>query len=148
MAGGQGTAGQTAVRPARPLSRRVVDAGELTIWSIGWPILLLGAIGAWCRWRDGLRDRLTLLVAALCLAFVLFAAVGIFSPVNASLERYAAEFIGRVAYAVYPAAAMLAGLGAAWSWRAGTAPRIASAALVIAAVIVGGRGWLEWFLWR
>ena len=93
----------------------------------------------------GVRDRLALLVAALILACLAFAAVGVLSPVSTSLERYAAEFIGRVAFAVYPAMVVLGARGAVWLWRAGWIPRAVAVSLLLAAVSVGTRLWFEWF---
>jgi heme A synthase len=39
---------------------------------------------------------------------------------------------------------ILAAQGGVWGWRAGTAPRLATAALLLSAVVVGVQGWLGW----
>ncbi len=97
-------------------------------------------------WLDGTRDRLVLLIGAMGIAFLVFVAGAIVSPVSTSFERYATEFVGRAAYAANPAAVILAGRGAAWAWRAGALTRLVSAGLVAAAVVGGTRFWLAWFV--
>ena len=128
-----------------PLTRRLAGALDLSVWSIGWPIAILAAVGLWRTWVAGARDRLALLVAALGVAFVAFLGVAIFPRVNVSFERYAAEFVGRVDLATYPAAVILAARGAAWAWNAGLAARAVSALGLLAALAVGVRLWMEWF---
>ena len=61
-----------------PLTRRLAGALDLSVWSIGWPIAILAAVGLWRTWVAGARDRLALLVAALGVAFVAFLGVAIF----------------------------------------------------------------------
>ena len=73
-----------------------------------------------------------------------FLAVAVQAPVDVGYERYSAEFIGRVDLSTYPADVLLAACGAAWLWRAGFATRIASAALVIWAVMFAARYWIGW----
>ena len=85
-AGGQACGGDAAHAP-------VAGALDLSVWSIGWPIAILAAVGLWRTWVAGARDRLALLVAALGVAFVAFLGVAIFPRVNVSFERYAAEFV-------------------------------------------------------
>jgi hypothetical protein len=64
--------------------------------------------------------------------------------VGARFERYAAEFIGRVDFATYPAVAILAARGALWGWRAGPALRVISVGVVIVAIGLGAHEWIRW----
>jgi hypothetical protein len=69
------------------------------------------------------------------------------SVVGASDVRYqqdAFEFIGRVEHATCPVAVILAAYGAIWAWRAGTVARLASSALLVAAVVAAVRVWAQW----
>jgi len=131
--------------PPTPFSRRLGAALDQSVWSIGWPMAILAIVGLWRTWVAGARDRLGLLLAAWGIAFLVFIGVAIFPRVNVSFERYAAEFVGRVDLATYPAAVILAGRGAAWGWSAGKAARVISIVGLVAALVVGGRMWMEWF---
>ena len=111
--------------------------------SLGWPILLLAAVGTWSVARRGARDPLVLALAAWGIAFVLFLGVGLMR-VEAQFERYSLEFVTRVAYAASPAAAILAAAGAAWAWRAGLALRIVAIAVLVCAIAVGLQQWTAW----
>ena len=127
-----------------PVTTRVATAADLTLRAVGWPIALLSVVGAWRVLASRARDRLTLTLlawVATCAAFVFFGVVG---PVEPRFYRYTVEFIGRVVYATWPAAIVLAATGGAWAWRAGTAGRLASGALVGAAVWVGASNWWSW----
>lgn len=130
-------------RTYTPLPVRLRDAGVLTVTSVGWPILVLAGIGAWRLRVRGARDRLALAVLAWMGTYLIFLALSVMR-VETQYQRYSYEFVGRLTYATYPAAVVLAGLGASWAWRAGRAWRIAAAALLSAAVIVGVQSWLMW----
>ncbi len=126
------------------MHRRAVRAAGLGVTDFGWPIVLLAGAGIWRAWSGGGRDRLTLVLAAVGLTYVAFVAMSVAAPVEAGFLRYADEFISRVDYATIPAVVILAALGAAWAWRAGTMLRIASAGLVIAAGFSGVQRWIAW----
>ena len=126
------------------LHRRAVRAAGLGVTDFGWPIVLLAGAGIWRAWSGGGRDRLTLVLAAVGLTYLAFVAMSVAAPVEAGFLRYADEFISRVDYATIPAVVILAALGAAWAWRAGTMLRIASAGLVIAAGFSGVQRWIAW----
>lgn len=146
---GAGAVGGTAPGPSRTpgatLTTKVTEAGRLTVEAIGWPMLLLAIAGVVPFWQRGVHDRLSMAVAALGMTFAAFAVAVVLAPVERSFQRYAAEFLTRITLATYPAAVMLAGLGAAAIWRTGWTGRIVSAALLIAAVDVGIELWIEWF---
>jgi hypothetical protein len=59
-------------------------------------------------------------------------------------ERYSLEFVGRVVYATCPALVVLAAHGAMAAWRAGSARRVASAGILLWALIDGAREWAQW----
>ena len=127
------------------LAGRTGAALHLTVDSIGWPIVLLAIAGVWQLWRCGARDRLGLLVAAWAAAYVVFLLVGIGPRVEGPFQRYAAEFVGRVVFATYPAVVILAARGAAWGLRAGLALRLASLFCVMWTLSNGVQHWRNWF---
>ena len=127
------------------LTGRAANALQLTRREIGWPILLLAAVGSWRVWVRGVRDRLAFVVMALALTYVVFLLASTLSRVDAPFVRYAAEFVGRVVLATFPAATILAGIGAAWAWRAGTVLRVVAVVGLAAAASGGVRHWQAWF---
>jgi hypothetical protein len=133
--------------PAAPpisLGDRVGNALTFTVAAIGWPILVLAGIGVWRVWAERLRDRAVYVIAAWAVAYVAFLGVAVMR-VDAPFQRYAAEFFGRVLFATYPAAVMLAACGSAWAWRAGWAGRGVTVVLLGAAVRLGVQHWAGWF---
>jgi hypothetical protein len=136
--------GAPAPATGTPLRVRVVNALSLTVSSIGWPILVLGVAGCWRIGAERRRDRLVCLVAAWGTAYILFVVFALMR-VDVPFQRYAAEFVGRVVFATYPAAVVAAAAGAAWAWRAGQVPRVISGALVLWALAIGLRTWSGWF---
>lgn len=140
-------AGASAVQPraSAPLHRRLGNGLRLSAASVGWPILLLAAIGLWRVISSGTRDRLSLAVLALLATYLAFLGASTFSRVDAPFERYAAEFVGRVVLATFPAAVTLAAVGAAWGWRAGLLPRALTSAGLLWAVSIGLTRWMAWF---
>ena len=94
--------------------------------------------------RGRTRDRLTLALVAWFATCAVFVAFGVLSPVEPRFYRYTVEFIGRVIYATWPAAVVVAAAGGAWAWRAGPIGRLASAILVGSAVWVGALSWWSW----
>ena len=106
---------------------------------------MLAAIGGWrLAVRRG-RDPLRLALVAWGVGFVVMFGVGVMR-VDPAYQRYALEFVSRVAYATYPAAVILAGFGAGWAWRSGRAARALGVALLGMAVVVGVREWVQ--MWR
>lgn len=128
--------------PTPPMPMRAATAAAVGLRAVGWPVVLLAVLGAW-RLRGG-RDRLTLTLLAWFATCAAFLAFGVLAPVEDRFYRYTVEFIGRIFYATWPAAIILAGAGASRCWHAGVAARLAGAALVAAAVIVGAMRWWEW----
>jgi hypothetical protein len=128
---------------ATPLPRRVAHALGFSVAVIGWPIVLLGVLGVPRIGQSG--NRLALVVAAWALAYGVFFGIGILPRVDAQFERYAAEFVGRVVFATYPAVIVLAAVGAAWAWRAGLLARIVAAGLLAWAAFAGLQQWTRWF---
>lgn len=140
------SAGQPSTRSATatPLHVRTANALALTVAAVGWPILLLALVGAWRLWTDGARDRLVFLLAGWGVAYVAFLVVGALSPVGIPYQRYAAELVGRVVYATYPATVILAARGGVWAWRAGAVARAVIVVVFIAAAGFGIENWLGW----
>jgi hypothetical protein len=138
-------------RPAvlvRALSWRekAADARGQVFADLGWPVLLLAAVGAWRAWRERQTDRLTLLVIGWSAAWLAFLAVSTLTRVDTAYQRYAAEFIGRVNLAGLPAAILLAARAAAWIERART-PLAWRGLVALAlgwALVIGARLWAGW----
>lgn len=131
----------------RPLawSERASDAARQTVAHVGWPVLALAVVGAWRVRRSDWRRQVPLVVAAWTVAWAAMTVGGTLTRVDTQYQRYAAEFIGRIALACYPAAAILGGLGAAALWRA--RPRwwsVAACILVAFALATGIGMWRAW----
>jgi hypothetical protein len=125
------------------VAARVSSAAALTVSGVGWPILVLAAVGTWSAWTRG-RDRLLLVVSAWAVTYVAFVGLGIAAPVDPSNQRYAGEFVGRVVYATCPAAVLLGAQGGVWAWRQRPPLRLAALILGLAAFSVGAAAWLAW----
>ena len=130
---------------APSLGSRVAHALIFAAGTIGWPVLVLAAVGVWRLWTDRARDRATLAVGAWAAASVAFLGIAVMR-VDAPFQRYAAEFFGRVLLATYPAAVLLAARGAGWGWHSGGLTQVASLVLICFAVGLGVQAWLGWFL--
>lgn len=127
-----------------PVSIRAATAADVAVHAVGWPITLLVVVGSWQVFGTRPRDRLTLTLVAWVATCAVFLAFGTLAPVEPQFYRYTVEFIGRIVYATWPAAIVLAGAGGAWAWRAGPVGRVSSAALVCLAVWLGARSWWGW----
>jgi len=117
------------------------DAGGRTVfdrlrgvpWSvslyIGWPALVLAAIGSWGLFRSGARDRLTLALLGWTTACIAFLALGILTPVD--MRYYLASI---------PALALAGAAGASWLWDRGGPARYGAGILLAWAALIGIRG--------
>ena len=141
-AAGSGAGAPVRGGPTPPMPARAATAAGVGLQAVGWPIVLLSAIGAW-RVLAG-RDRLTLTLIAWFATCAAFLAFGVLAPVEDRFYRYTVEFIGRIFYATWPAAIVLAGAGASWTWRAGVVGRAVGVGLVAAAIFLGARQWWGW----
>ena len=133
------------VRGSGSLPARAVQGVLQSADAVGWPILALALIGAWRVGVERRRDRLALAAAGWLTAFLVFFLFGVAAPARVGQDRYALEFIVRAAYTASPAAIVLAGYGAAWSWRTG-APliRTTAVALLTLAGLVAVAEWVGW----
>lgn len=127
-------------------NERAADALEQTTTQIGWPVLAMALLGVLRLATQGWRRPVPLLLGAWAATWLILVLSGTLTRVDTQYQRYAAEFIGRINLASYPAFAMLAAIGAAVLLR--MRPRFWSAivAVVIAAAVAAGismwRGWL------
>ena len=127
-----------------PTTTRAATAVDVALRAVGWPIGVLWLLGTWRLIVRAARDRLTSTLLAWFGTCAVFVAFGVLGPVEPSFYRYTVEFIGRVIYATWPAAVMVAAAGSAWAWRAGPIGRLASAILLGSAVWVGALSWWSW----
>ncbi|HVL68729.1 MAG TPA: hypothetical protein VM364_15810 [Vicinamibacterales bacterium] len=137
------SASQAPAAAPLPVSARATRAVSLGLTALGGPLILLAFAGAVLAGR-GARDRLALALAAWGGSFVVFVLFRVGAPVDATLQRYADEFIERVYYATLPAVAVLAGLAVSWGWRSRPALRLAAAGLILSAAAVGVSRWISW----
>jgi hypothetical protein len=137
-------ADQVVRQPEGPIGR-LGESLRVVGQSFGWPLLVLAAIGGWQLTVRRGRDPLRLALVAWGVGFVVMFGVGVMR-VDPAYQRYALEFVSRVAFATYPAAVILAGFGAGWAWRSGMAARAVGVALLGMAVAVGVREWVQ--MWR
>jgi len=135
----------SASRQGPSLATRITNATGFAVGMIGWPILLLAVVGGWRTIIERAHDRATIAAMAWSIAGAAFLGVAV-ARVDAPFQRYAAEFFGRVLLATFPAAVLLAARGAAWAANLRAAGRIASAILVLCAVVLGIQSWTSWFL--
>jgi len=117
---------------------------DQTRGSFGWPIIVLALAGVWSLAIRRRVDRLVLALAAWAAAWLGFLSWSAVRTVEPQFVQDAYEFIGRVVLATSPAAAVLAASGAVWAWRAGAASRVASSALLLAALMAGARALGAW----
>jgi hypothetical protein len=132
-----------------PILRRVIGGLAQSARDLGWPVLLLAIVGVWRVWtqliEQNRRDRLVLALAAWGVTYVVLFLAGSLAPASRDFERYAVEFLSRIDAAICPAVAILAATGAAWAWRAGPVPRLIASALLLAAAVIAGQQWIQWF---
>jgi hypothetical protein len=125
---------ETAAGAPAPGGRSVIDrllaVPRDTYLYLGIPAVLLAFAGAGHLRRIGARDRLTLCVAGLTLACLVFLVVGVLTPVD--LRHYLAAI---------PAVAVAAGYGASSMWGAGGRLRAAAALLLAWAIYIGVETW-------
>lgn len=142
---GAAAAPVAAAAPASPsLLNRVGSAASIAAWAMGWPILVLAAVGGWRLWADGARDRLTRTIWAAAACFSALFVAGVLSPVDPAYRRYLVEFVARAALAALPAVAVLSARGGSWLWRSQLIGRAALALLAGAAFWLAAREWLGW----
>jgi hypothetical protein len=139
------TVATTRGAPTPGTAVRVTTAARVWVRAVGVPILLLALVGVWRLYQDRRLDALPLALAAWCAAGLLFLGFGVLAPVEPRFYRYMVEFIGRVFYASWPAVVILAGLGGAWGWRAGSAGRVAVTLAIGWAFVIGLSAWTAWF---
>lgn len=121
-----------------------------TASDIGWPVLLLAAVGGWHVWRNKSRDRASLALMAWVAVWMAALMFGTGTRVDVQYQRYAAEFIGRINLAGFPAVVSFAGIGAGHAFAAGRSSLRARAwaalclLLVVVAVWNGAVHWISW----
>ncbi len=131
-------------QPEAPLTAKISEAAILSVATVGWPLLILAALGAPLVVGRGLRDRVSLAVVAWIVTGLTLILVMVLAPVEGSFQRYAAEFLSRVTVGTSPAIVILAGMGAAWAWRRRGATRMVGLVLLGAAAWLGIDAWLSW----
>jgi hypothetical protein len=116
---------------------RMWDALSQARGSVGWPIFILAAVGAWSLWRLPARPRVAAALAPWAVMWLVFTASTVFSRVDAEYVRYATEFLGRINLAALPLMAVLAGRGVSAGWLEDTPAGARTAMRVLAVVFIG-----------
>jgi hypothetical protein len=129
---------------SKPFGARVAGAMSLGAKAVGWPIVVLAVVGAWRLQREGVRDRLGLVLAASIGAYLVFVAFAVATPVEPRFQRYTDEFIDRVNYLTAPVAVILGARAGIWAWDAGWWQRVVAVVLVFAASVSAVGAWLGW----
>jgi hypothetical protein len=130
--------------PVRSFGARVVEGFGQALRSIGWPILLLAALGAWQVYTAADRGALKLWVTAWLIASGTLVLFGIVAPGGVGHQRQALEFIARAAYAGAPAFVVLGAIGFSRAWSSSRPLGLAAAALSFYAIADASRTWLGW----
>lgn len=99
--------------------RRIESLPTYVRTCLGWPVVLLSAIGLWRLFAERRRDRLSLATIGWLLTSFFFVLLGILTPLNMRPYLVAAPFLG-VSMAV----------GAAWCWRTGAVGKAATIVLL------------------
>lgn len=149
---GPAVTGAVAVASPGPVARAGVALVE-TRDKLGWPVLLLAAIGTLTLGGGALRTPLGCAIVAWLMVWTVVVAAMLVMRVDAQFDRYAIEFLGRVNLAVYPAFLLLAAraVGASVDSSAAVAllrpiwARVMIWATAAAAVVVGVKAWITWF---
>jgi hypothetical protein len=98
----------------------------------GVPLVALAASGVAWLWKRRQHDRLSLTLSGWAVAAGAFLVLGVLTPVD--MRHYLAFF---------PAVAILAALGAAWLWRAGTTHRALAMVLLAWTLVIGVVEWIR-----
>jgi hypothetical protein len=134
---GPGRSGDEAAPLVPGVGDRLAVAARETVGAIGWPVLLLAAVGVWLEARRLRASAAGSAILAWLSVWLVVSAVTVATRVDAQFNRYAVEFLGRLNLAVYPAIVLLAA-------RAATV-HVAALVVVGAAVWIGVQAWLNWF---
>jgi hypothetical protein len=118
-----------------------------TVADVGYPLALLAVGGAWLLFSRRPPDRFTWTVVAWLASWGLLLFVATLTRVDTAYQRYAAEFIGRINLAGYPAAAVLGGIAAAAleEKRGGIVLRALVWVGLASAVVGVVFAWVAWF---
>jgi hypothetical protein len=123
---------ERAIDDESTFARRFASLGTAPVRFFAWPAMLAAAVGIWRLRRDLAPVRLTLLLAGLALACLLFIGLGLVTPINLRTHLAAA-----------PAVAVLAAMGCVWAFRSHWALRTAAALAVMAGCWAGAEIWLR-----
>jgi hypothetical protein len=133
IAAASGTAISRA-SPNLPMSARIMQVPELALDYLGWPALVIGAIGFWRLAVDRVNPMVGWLIAAWVGSCVAFLLVGIVTPVQM-----------RTYFALFPAFAVAAAFGSVWAWRHNLVLRAGLVAIATFALWLGVKQWTELF---
>jgi len=154
FSGGASENAATAAETARGYmgtADRLQDLLTQAVSSVGWPMVVLAAIGSWLVWRKGQRGRVESALLAWAGVWLVFSASTVFSRVDQEFVRYTAEFLGRINLATIPLIAILAAKGAAAGWDDETPSgtrmlrRVAGAVLIAGAINIAWHALIGWF---
>ena len=137
-----GTASAATAKGFMSTGQRIGDLLRQASSSVGWPLLILAALGAYDLLKRGTRDKLVLALVAWAIVWVVFSSSTVFANVGDEYVRYAAEFLGRINLATIPLVAVLAAKGAA---APGITRRALCWTLVAWAAVIAWGSLFGWF---
>jgi len=114
------------------LGRRFEALGTSTLRFFAWPAIVAALAGVWRLRAATASGRLTLLFAGLAVSCLLFAGLGLATPINLRTHLAAA-----------PAVAVLAAVGCAWGLRSHWTLKTAAAVTLLAGCWAGAEIWLR-----
>jgi hypothetical protein len=133
IAAASGT-GIAAATPDLTIGTRIRLAPQLALDYLGWPALIMAAVGIWRMAAERVDRTLRDLIAAWTASCIAFLLLGIVTPVQM-----------RAYFALFPAIAIAAAFGSAWAWRRSATARASVIAIGAFALWLGVSQWIELF---
>jgi hypothetical protein len=126
--------GIATAAPDATIGARIRLVPQLALDYLGWPALIMAAVGVWRMAADRVDRTLTDLIAAWAASCIAFLLLGIATPVQ--MHTY---------FALFPAIAIAAAFGSVWAWRRSAVARVGVLALGAFALWLGVSQWIELF---
>jgi hypothetical protein len=116
------------------IGTRIRQVPQLTLDYLGWPALIMAAVGIWRMAAEQVDRTLKDLIAAWSASCIAVLLLGLVTPVQM-----------RALLALFPAIAIAAGFGSAWAWRRSATARASVIAVGAFALWLGVSQWMALF---